>query len=108
MENSESTFIDEFEFKQDNHNKLINYNKKLLYFIIVFILISTIFNVIILVYILPSRLDNFDRKIDNIDEFEKNVNIMENKFNKIYEIVMNFCEVFILKKICYKNTNTSI
>ena len=108
MENSESTFIDEFEFKQDNYNKQINYNKKLLYFIIVFILISTIFNVIILVYILPSRLDNFDRKIDNIDRFEKNVNIMENKFNTIYEIVMNFCEVFILKKICYKNTNTSI
>ena len=81
-------------------NKLIFYLNILL---LIISLLSIIFHVIIFFYIVPKELLVFKNKLNEINKFEKKVNIMEDKFNQIYQIVMNFCELFVLKRICYKN-----
>lgn len=81
----------------------IKYNNKLSYSIIIILIITLLIQIIIFTFLIPKELSIFKNKLEEIDNFEKKVNIMERKFDEIYNIVMNFCDLYILKKVCYAN-----
>lgn len=91
--------------KKKKINKLLFY---LVILVIVLLTILIVINFIVFIYIFPKELNYFKKKLNEVDKFEIRVNIMENKFNEIFDIVMNFCDLFILKKVCYKNSTDFI
>ena len=86
----------------DNNIKILN-KIFLITSIILALNIILIVGISILIFdIFPKKLFYFENKLNDLNKFESRVNIMEDKFNEIYSIVMNFCEILFIKNICYK------
>ena len=88
-----------------NSQSAISDNRNLIYLILLIIILSFLLQIIVFFYLIPKEISIFKKQLNDINKFEKKVNLMEIKFNEIYSIISNFCELHILNKICYKNSD---